>query len=143
MLSFKLFFFFIFFLVLLSDRQDAQEPDVFTDLSQPQAIDYELSSNAAESPYFSGGSNRRSSGQKRKRATRATGGEKKLVKKGKWYGKSKASKEKKSTSATSFQRNASGSSFNKSATPYKSAASKAGPSSGLLAPPRSRSVKKD
>ena len=117
-----------------------------------QATDYESGPNAAESPYFSGGgSNRRASGgYKRKRATRGAGGDKKLVKKGKWYSKSKATKEKrsssstKSTTASSFQRSSTGSSFNKSATPYKSAAASTSKGSGgLLAPPRSRTVKKD
>jgi hypothetical protein len=137
---------------ILSERQDAKEPDIFTDLTQVQATDYESDPNAAESPYFSGGgSNRRASGgYKRKRATKGAGGDKKLVKKGKWYSKSKASKEKrsssstKSTTASSFQRSSTGSSFHKSAsTPYKSAASTSKGSGGLLAPPRSRTVKKD
>ncbi len=104
--------------------------DGFTDLDKLLPSDeIGTESTGHSSPYFREGN--KSGAYKRKRSgAKAGGGEKKLVKKGKWFGKKNAYSSNKS----------SGSSFKKTSTPNKGGQSS---SKGLLPPPRPRTAKKD
>lgn len=122
---------------ILMQQQDRENPDIFTDLTQVMPSDEigpDCSPSAQKSPYFAG---RKSGAYKRKRtAGTKTGGERKLTKKGKWFGKSDGRK-------TSYSSNkASGTASRKSSTPHKPAQS-SNKGLSLLAPPRPRTVKKE
>ena len=122
---------------IIFDRQDQEKEEIFTDLSQALPSDETgPESSSQKSPYFAGG--RKSGAFKRKRPSGKTGGERKLTKKGKWFGKNDNKRSSYSTSKST------GAASKKSSTPYKGAqASSSRGGLNLLAPPRPRTVKKE
>ena len=142
MFSFMVFFYLSICVVILSERQPISggSEDIFTDLTQPPSVDENCPEGLSDqSPYFSG--NKRNSGFKRKR----TGGDKKLVKKGKWLAK-KATGSKRSYSsfkASTPARGTTSRSSTSTSTNFKSSSASVNKGLNMLAPPQPRTVKRE
>ncbi|XP_057371792.1 recQ-like DNA helicase Blm [Daphnia carinata] len=130
--------------VMMEERSGNAIDDDFTDLSEfipSNEIDLEGSGSLAQqSPYFSGG-RKSSSGFKRKRGSSKAGGGSKLNKKGKWF--TKTDSKRSSSSGNTSARPSYKKSTNGTQKPTSSASRVQNVQNILLAPPRSRTAKKE